>query len=47
MAVSIKRLSWRVSGPIQLELYFTFKPKATELLLSEADVRAVLSLPFA
>lgn len=41
MAASIKRLSWRVRGPIQLEFYFTFKPEANELLLSEKDVRAV------
>ena len=30
--------SW---GPIRLEAYFTFKPEASELRLSETDVRAV------
>jgi|SRR5579859_236500 len=40
LAVSIKRATWRHRGPIRLEAYFTFKPEATELLLSELDVRA-------
>jgi hypothetical protein len=39
--VSIKRLTFRKPGPIRLEFYFTFKPEATELRLSETDVRSV------
>ena len=39
--VAIKRLTFRKAGPIRLEFYFTFKPEANELKLSEADVRAV------
>ncbi len=39
--VSIKRVTFRYPGPIQFECYFTFKPEASELLLSELDVRAV------
>ena len=39
-AVSIKRISARVHQRLQLETYFTYKPEATELLLSECDVRA-------
>jgi hypothetical protein len=39
--VAIKRLTFRHAGPIRLEFYFTFKPEATELRLSETDVRAV------
>ena len=41
IAVSIKRQMWRVRGPIQLEAYFCFKPEASELALSELDVRAI------
>jgi len=41
MAVSIKRVTWRHRGPIRLEAYFTFKPEAAELALSELDVRSV------
>jgi hypothetical protein len=39
--VAIKRLTFRRRGPIRFELYFTFKPEATELKLGETDVRAV------
>jgi hypothetical protein len=39
--VAIKRLTFRKRGPIRFELYFTFKPEATELKLSETDVRSV------
>jgi hypothetical protein len=39
--VSIKRLTFRKRGPIRLEFYFTFKPEANELRLSETDVRSV------
>jgi hypothetical protein len=38
---AIKRLTFRKAGPIRLEFYFTFKPEASELLLSETDVRSV------
>src|SRR5690606_27001671 len=37
--VAIKRLTFRKRGPIRFEFYFTFKPEATELRLSETDVR--------
>lgn len=39
--VTIKRLTFRKRGPIRLEFYFTFKPEATELRLSETDVRSI------
>ena len=42
MAVSIKRQTFRVRGPVQLEAYFTFKPEANELELSALDVRAIV-----
>ena len=38
--VSIKRLTFRDRGPIRLEFYFTFKPEANEMRLSETDVRS-------
>lgn len=41
MAVAIKRATFRHVGPIRLEAYFTFKPEASELRLSETDVRAI------
>ncbi len=41
LAVAIKRLTFRHLGPIRLEAYFTFKPEAAALELSETDVRAV------
>ncbi|MCB0116016.1 MAG: hypothetical protein KDD84_18075 [Caldilineaceae bacterium] len=40
-AVGIKRATFRHAGPVRLEAYFTFKPEASELKLSETDVRAV------
>jgi hypothetical protein len=40
LAVAIKRLTFRHLGPVRLEAYFTFKPEASELRLSETDVRA-------
>lgn len=40
LAVAVKRLTWRFAGPIRMEAYVTFKPEATELELSELDVRA-------
>ena len=39
--VAIKRHTFRKRGPIRFELYFTFKPEATELKLSETDVRSI------
>jgi hypothetical protein len=39
LAVAVKRLTWRFAGPIRMEAYVTFKPEATELELSELDVR--------
>lgn len=39
--VAIKRLTFRKRGPIRFEMYFTFKPEATELRLSETDLRSV------
>ncbi len=39
--VAIKRLTFRKRGPIRMEAYFTFKPEANELRLSETDVRSV------
>jgi len=41
LGVAVKRATWRYQGPIQLEAYVTFKPEATEMALSELDVRAV------
>ena len=41
LAVAVKRVTFRHAGPIQLEAYLTFKPEATELELSELDVRAI------
>jgi hypothetical protein len=41
LAVGIKRLTYRHQGPIQLEAYFTFKPEASQLRLSETDVHSV------
>lgn len=41
LSVAIKRLTFRKPGPIRLELYFTFKPEATELMLSDRDVKSV------
>ena len=40
-SVGIKRATFRKTGPIRLEAYFNFKPEASELILSETDVRAV------
>lgn len=40
-AVAIKRLTFRRPGPIRLEFYMTFKPEASELALSDKDVKSV------
>lgn len=39
--VAIKRLNMRHRGPIRFEMYFTFKPEATELTLGDTAVRSV------
>jgi hypothetical protein len=39
--VAIKRHTFRKRGPIRFEIFFTFKPEANALALSEADVRSV------
>ena len=41
LGVAVKRLTWRKAAKIQVEAYVTFKPEATELQLSELDVRAI------
>ena len=38
--VTIKRLTFRKAGPIRMEAYVTFKPEATQLRLSETDIRS-------
>jgi hypothetical protein len=40
-ALALKRVTFRKAGPIRLECYFTFKPEATELELSDQDVRSI------
>jgi hypothetical protein len=40
LAVAVKRLTWRKLDKIRVEAYVTFKPEATEMVLSELDVRA-------
>jgi hypothetical protein len=40
IGVAVKRLTFQEVGPLRLETYFTFKPEANELRLSETDVRA-------
>jgi hypothetical protein len=39
--VAIKRLTFRERCPIRFETYFTFKPEARDLKLSETDVRSI------
>jgi hypothetical protein len=41
LAIGIKRLTFSLACPIQLEMLFAFKPEASELRLSLADVGAV------
>jgi hypothetical protein len=41
LAVGIKRITYPVACPIQVEMLFTFKPEASQLHLSLADVGAV------
>ena len=38
---AIKRLTFRQLCRLRLEFYFTFKPEATEMVLSETDIRSV------
>ncbi len=40
LAVALKRLTWRTAGPIQMEVFFTYKPEAVALELLATDVRA-------
>ena len=44
LSVAVKRHTFRHAGPIRLETYFTFKPEASELKLSETDVHSVCVL---
>ncbi len=39
--VTLKRLTFRERGPIRVEFYFTFKPEASEMRLSETNVRSI------
>lgn len=41
MAVGIKRVTFAVACPIQVEALFTFKPEASQLQLSLADVGSI------
>ena len=38
--VAIKRLTFRERSPIRVEFYFTFKPEASDMKLSETDIRS-------
>jgi hypothetical protein len=40
-SVAIKRVTFRKAGPIRMETYFTFKPEAATLELSDRMVRSV------
>jgi hypothetical protein len=41
VSCAIKRATFRKAGPIRLEFYFTFKPEAVSMELSETDVQSV------
>lgn len=41
ISVAIKRLTFRKPGPVRLEFYATFKPEASDLALSDRDLKAV------
>ncbi len=41
LGTAIKRQTFRSRGKVQFECYFCFKPEASELKLSELDVRAI------
>lgn len=40
-AVALKRITFRKACHIRMEAYFTFKPEATEMQLSDQDVRSI------
>jgi hypothetical protein len=41
LAVAVKRLTFRRATRLRLETYFTFKPEASQLRLSETDVHSI------
>ena len=41
LAVAIKRLTFRKAGPVRLEFYMTFKPEATDMSLSDKDLKSI------
>lgn len=41
VTVALKRLTFRKAGPIRFEFYFTFKPEANELALSQRDIKSI------
>ena len=41
VSVAIKRLTFRKPGPVRLEFYATFKPEATDLSLSDKDLKSI------
>lgn len=40
-AVALKRITFRKACPIRMEAYFTFKPEASAMELSDQDVRSI------
>jgi hypothetical protein len=40
-AVALKRITFRKACPIRMETYFTYKPEAVEMLLSDQDIRSI------
>ena len=41
LSVGIKRITFRGNGPLRLEAYFTFKPEAEKLRLSDTDAGSI------
>lgn len=41
LSVGIKRMTYRHKGPLRLETYFTFKPEAEKLRLSDTDAGSI------
>ena len=41
ISVAIKRLTFRKPGPVRLEFYATFKPEASDLALSDRDLKSI------
>ena len=41
LSVGIKRITYRHKGPLRLEAYFTFKPEAERLRLSDTDAGSI------